>query len=232
MTSTVAVPKGRRKGRPNPAVSTAVYLLTSSPKGGVGKTSLSRNIAVAAASEGLKVATLDLDPQGTLTKWWGRRPEERVVQFEHYRADITSDFEAVLTQAGADGQLVLIDTPTSVENHVEAMKSLILASAFVLIPTGPQFDDRDSVKPWMRMVRDYGAPAAFVLNRVKKKSKALEAAKVDLIREGKLCPIEIPDLEDIHKFTDSGLTAIDVGGANGAEEFIGVWNFVKNELGM
>src|SRR4051812_13586966 len=62
-------------------------ILVSSPKGGVGKTSISRNLAVAAAMGGLRVATLDFDAQGTLTKWWSKRTEN-VVSIEHYEGEL------------------------------------------------------------------------------------------------------------------------------------------------
>ncbi len=40
-------------------------------KGGVGKTTLCQNLAVALASKGYKIAALDLDPQSNLTSGWG-----------------------------------------------------------------------------------------------------------------------------------------------------------------
>ena len=42
-------------------------VLTASPKGGSGKTTLCHNLAAVAASEKVKIATADLDPQATLT---------------------------------------------------------------------------------------------------------------------------------------------------------------------
>src|SRR5689334_11666278 len=69
--------------------------LTSSPKGGVGRTGCSRNIAVAAAMDSKRVATLDLDPQRTLTRWWSKRPEEGVVAIDHYACAI-GEFEQAL----------------------------------------------------------------------------------------------------------------------------------------
>ena len=81
MSEVIEAPSSGRKGKSATAapVGTAVKLLTTSPKGGVGKTSASRNIAVAAARDGFRVATLDCDPQGSLTKWWGRRPDASVL---------------------------------------------------------------------------------------------------------------------------------------------------------
>src|SRR3712207_660745 len=50
-------------------------LLVSSPKGGTGKTTASRNLAVLAAQDGLRVAAVDFDPQQSLGHWWSRRPK-------------------------------------------------------------------------------------------------------------------------------------------------------------
>src|SRR5690349_20440753 len=49
-------------------------VLVSSPKGGSGKTELSKGLAVAAAMSGLNVAVVDFDPQKSLFEWWQRRP--------------------------------------------------------------------------------------------------------------------------------------------------------------
>src|SRR6476620_11044861 len=63
--------------QPPPAVAKrAKWLLVASGKGGSGKTSASLNLAVCAAHDGLRVAMVDLDRQGTLSRWYERRPNE------------------------------------------------------------------------------------------------------------------------------------------------------------
>ncbi len=44
-------------------------ILVVQGKGGGPKTATARNLAVAAAVAGLRVGTLDTDPQGSLTHW-------------------------------------------------------------------------------------------------------------------------------------------------------------------
>ncbi|MBC6408764.1 MAG: ParA family protein [Rhodobacteraceae bacterium] len=45
-------------------------------KGGAGKTTLARNLSVAAALDRKRVLCLDLDPQGSLRGWWESREAE------------------------------------------------------------------------------------------------------------------------------------------------------------
>ena len=50
-------------------------VIVAKQKGGVGATTLIREVGVAAASSGKRVVFIDLDPQGTLRGWWNRRTE-------------------------------------------------------------------------------------------------------------------------------------------------------------
>jgi chromosome partitioning protein len=204
-------------------------LLISSPKGGVGKTSFSRNIAVAAIIDGFRVATLDLDRQMTLSKWWERRSEE-MPKIAHFQASLTDAQEII--DGITDFDLLVIDTPTAVEEHPENIKLLIMAADLVLIPSQQQVEDTESVTSWMRLVNGYGRPATFVLNRVNRRAKSFERAKLDLNKAGRLCPIEVGQAEDIPRSTLAGLGVLEIKGAAGSGEMGGVWQFMRNELGI
>ena len=52
-------------------------VMVAKQKGGVGATTLARELGVAAAEAGKRVVFVDLDPQGTLRGWWNRRTERR-----------------------------------------------------------------------------------------------------------------------------------------------------------
>lgn len=204
-------------------------LLVSSPKGGCGKTGLSRNLAVAAALSGLNVGTLDLDKQATLTKWWGRRPEG-MSAITHYQAEMV-DAESIVRDI-VEHDLLIIDTPTAVEEYPDKIKTLILAADFILIPTQQTVDDIESVAAWMRFVRDYGRPAAFVLNRVNRRAKSFLDAKRKLNQEGRLCPIEIPQYEDIPRAGAVGLGVMEIRGAQGGDDVTSVWQYIRSEMGL
>jgi chromosome partitioning protein len=206
-------------------------LLVCSPKGGSTKTSTCRSVAVAAAQAGLKVATLDLDRQRTLTKWWAARPDEGVVQFDHHEGNM-GDLDSVFAELDEDYDLVVIDTPPGIEDHPVAVKRLVTLADLVLVPTGQHKDDRDSVVRWMEFLKSYGKPAAFLLGRAKKRTRVLDVARAHLNKSGRLCPIVVYDTEDIPAAFEAGLTVLDINGARGAEEVEGVWHYVKNEMGI
>jgi chromosome partitioning protein len=205
-------------------------LLTTSPKGGVGKTGCSRNLAVAAAKSGRKVAVLDLDPQKSLSRWWQKRPDEGVEQIDLYCGSMT-DLEETL--AGVEGvDLLVVDTPTSVEEYPDEIKRLIMIADFVLVPTGHTNDDLESVCPWMKMIRTYGRPAAFLLNKANRRTKSFRQAQTELMSIGRLVPIEIPTLEDIHTAAKVGLSVVDVKDMGGAAEFTVAWKHISLEMDL
>jgi len=49
-------------------------IMVINAKGGSGKTTISTNLASYFASNGYKVTLVDLDPQGSSTKWLSSRP--------------------------------------------------------------------------------------------------------------------------------------------------------------
>jgi chromosome partitioning protein len=213
-----------------PATTTSKRLLVSSPKGGVGKTTLVRNLAVAAVLKGARVMMADLDKQRSLSAWWSRRPDQ-LVQISCLAADIT-DAESVID--AADGHDVLmIDTPTAVEEHPSAVKVLLLAADFVLIPTGVSRDDTNSVSRWMDLVSGLQRPSAFVLTRVNRRARSLLDAKRRLAAAaGRMLPIEVPLFEDFNLSADTGTGIMEIRGASGADDIEALWLCVAREMGL
>ena len=208
----------------------AKRLLISSPKGGVGKTTLTRNLAVAAALKGARVMIADLDKQRSLSQWWSRRPDQ-LAPLDCLTADLA---DAADVMAAADGHDVLIiDTPTAVEEHPASVKILLLAADFVLVPTGVGRDDTESVARWMELVQGLQRPAAFVLTRVNRRARSLLDAKRRLASAaGRLLPIEVPLFEDFNLSADTGIGVLEIRGANGAADVAALWLYVAKEMGL
>ncbi len=200
----------------------------ASPKGGGGKSTLTRNLAVAAARDGKNIATADLDPQATLTIWSRRRPQD-VPIIPHYKVS-WADADGLLDDSEL-GKIsaIFIDTPPSIEAQPAAFGKLLSAASLILVPCRPTFDDAESVGPFLKHLRDEGRRAVVVLNCVKPRVN-INAVKSYLIEAGELCPVEIADRTDYARAGAKGLGLLDIPSHAGTDEMLAVWQFVKGKL--
>lgn len=208
------------------------FLVCSSGKGGSGKTCLTRNLAVFAAHAGLKVATLDLDPQQGLTNWFGVRPDEAIAvpNVSVPLSELSRALQEV--EALGDRDIVIVDTPPGVDSSPTEMRRLLLLADFVLVPTGQGAGDLRSVVEWMRFIRREERPSAFVLNLTVRTAGSFDRAKQRLIEAGDLCPFDVRLYESIRVSDEIGLSVLEMKGANGLADIRGVWGFVRNALGL
>ena len=201
-------------------------ILVASPKGGPGKSHLTRNLAVAATRDKIKVATADLDPQATLTIWSRRRPDD-MPSIPHYKV-AWADADALLDDDELSAHdAILIDTPPSIETQPTAFSKLLGASDLVLVPCRPTFDDAESAAPFLKHLRDQGKRAVVILNFVKPRVN-VNAVKAYLLEHGEICPVDIADRTDYARAGAKGMGLLDVPGHIGGDEVRGVWLFVKN----
>lgn len=203
-------------------------ILFSAGKGGVGKTTMCRNLATAAAHSGLKVITADLDPQATLTIWSRRRPNT-VPHIPHYKVT-WADADALLDDSEMDGyDALFIDTPPSIETQPAAFRALLIKADLIVVPTRATFDDAESVAPFLKHLREERRSAVAVLNFVKPRVN-INIVKSFLLDAGELCPVEVADRTDYARAGAKGLGLIDVPGHVGAEEMQAVWCYVKGKV--
>jgi chromosome partitioning protein len=208
-------------------------LLISSPKGGSGKSVLSRHILVSAAQTGIKAIGLDFDRQQTLAKWAARRARTREA-FPDFVDTIVEpvslqDWRGALRKAEGY-QLAILDTPPSVEDHLPAIDALGEAADFILIPAVCTQDDLESVAPWVKELARKGFNCSVILNRANRRTTSYARVRGALIKAGSVCPTELPQLEDIHVPSTKGLTLLDYSKSRGIEPFEEIWAYVRREV--
>ncbi len=139
---------------------TVKTILIAAQKGGAEKTTLARNLSVAAALDGLKVLCLDLDPQGSLRAWWESRDVDTPAMLD--RDSAPDALKATLDAAKAQFDLCIIDTPPA---HPEWLNEPLDAADLVLIPVRPSPDDLRAVGATIAAVNAAKVPFVFALSQ-------------------------------------------------------------------
>lgn len=208
-------------------------LLVSSPKGGSGKSVLSRHLLISAAQAGIRTLGLDFDRQQTLAKWAARRMRTRegFPEFVEVAVETVTlqDWRGALKRtSGYD--LAILDTPPNVESHLPAIDALSEAADLILVPAACTQDDVESVVPWIKALSERGFQCSVVLNRANRRTTSYARARDILIKIGSVCPTEIPQLEDIHVPSMKGLTLLDYSKSRGIAPFEEIWAYVTREM--
>ncbi len=133
-------------------------------KGGVGKTTISVNLAHAFSLIGHRVLLVDADPQGSALAWSSVRAEEPLFPVVGMpKPTLHKDLPAI----AVDYAYVIIDGAPRVN---ELARAAIIASDFILIPVQPSPYDVWASDEIVRLIREArifkpSLDAAFTINR-------------------------------------------------------------------
>ena len=199
-------------------------------KGGVGATTLAREIGVVAAASGRHVVFVDLDPQGTLRGWWNRRTEGVKGDPNPSLATATpANLPQALRELDAAGfDLCVIDTPPSVHPFLAATMKL---ADLILLPTRPTTDDLDALPAVLDLVEDSRRPFAFVVTQAPPgRSRLYDDAMPVLAQTGRVAPA-LRIRGDFPVAAATGRTSIEAAPkGKAAEEARDLWRFVASDL--
>ncbi len=138
-------------------------------KGGVGKSTLSRNLAVYFAQQGEKTCIVDTDiEQRTTCDWRTRRDGETDLQVDVFPMSSVEGLSNDLKTHRNNGyRVIVVDGVPQLEKVTTKM---ILLANFLIIPVTPSIDDLKSFERFVRRYEDAKSvrpdiPAFLVLNR-------------------------------------------------------------------
>lgn len=156
-------------------------VLVASSKGGVGKTTLSTNLAAHFANEGRRTVLVDADRQGSSRHW-----AEKRAQMEHAVLPLDGTRRDWDRKLPGDAEVVVVDAAAGAHG-AELAHFLDVADA-VVVPVLPSAIDIEATVPFLETlaqhprIRKRALPVGLVGNRLKPWTNASQAS-MDLLRQ-------------------------------------------------
>jgi chromosome partitioning protein len=199
-------------------------ILITSQKGGAGKTTIARSLAVAADAAGQRVVMIDLDPQKSLREWWEAREAATPAMLDSDPSP--AQLGPYLKSLAADFDLVVIDTPPRAEEWLT--KAMGLADLTV-IPVRASPDDLRAVKLTLQAAKSASAPFVFVLSQTGRDRFVAEALE-GLAAHGRVCPTRMVDRVAHREASGVGQSAGEGSDPKARLDIEGLWAYIEGVL--
>ena len=200
-------------------------------KGGVGKTTLAKHLAVAASAGGHNSMLLDMDTQQNSTSWGKRRNQQQGSPLPVVRFVTENDLPEELNRAHMAGcDLVLIDTPPGRSSEAPAA---VESASLVLIPFWLESDAFDGLAKSAALARRLGKPAVAILNFATPNSRSHEESARAVLKalDVPMCPVVLHRYEAYRLANPAGLTVQEAEPESRAAAEIGaLWGWLGAEM--
>jgi len=148
----------------------AQIITIAQQKGGTGKTTIAAHIAVSFAQTGRRVAIIDIDQQGSLSRWHALREKKFGIGYTglYFVASSGWRIEGVINNLQNKMDYIIIDAPPHTETE---SKSAIRASNLVIVPMQPSPTDLWATEATINFAKSENIPAKILINRYNPTSK-------------------------------------------------------------
>jgi chromosome partitioning protein len=156
-------------------------VLVASSKGGVGKTTLSTNLAARYALDGKRTVLVDADRQGSSRHW-----AEKRANLEHAVLPVDGTRKDWDRRVPADAQHVVVDAAAGA--HGQELAHFLDVADAVVVPVLPSMIDIEATVPFLDTlakhprVRKGTLPVGLVGNRLRPWTNASQSS-MDLLRQ-------------------------------------------------
>lgn len=206
-------------------------LAVHSQKGGVGKTTLAMNLAVAASASGTPTVVIDVDPQASAAAYHDRRLANGGSEQPKVTATPLARVPQAIAAAEAEGyELLILDTPP---NIVGDTLTIAQAAHVVMIPAKPSMLDLSAIQKSTSIVTMAGQRGFVVLNECKAFGELPDQAR-GLIEGDLSFPVAKQTIGSRVAFVhaaNEGKGVIETEpGSKAANEIKSLWAYVKKAL--
>ncbi|MFN3937638.1 MAG: ParA family partition ATPase [Gemmobacter sp.] len=133
-------------------------------KGGSGKTTLAVTLGVGLIRQGLRVALLDTDPQGSLGRWFMARRDRLGAAGMEFSTASAWGVSYECEKLARENDVVIVDTPPKVDAD---LRPALRAADLVLVPVASSHVDLWATEGVLDLCARERRAALIVLNRAK-----------------------------------------------------------------
>ncbi len=144
---------------------TGKVLTVAQQKGGSGKTTLAANLAIGFAQSGRSVALVDIDPQGSLGRWFMTRAEDpAMIEGMDFSTSSAWGITYECRKLADRFDVVIVDTPPKADSD---LRPALRVADLVLVPVSMSHVDLWATEGVLDLARREDKPALVVMNRAR-----------------------------------------------------------------